>query len=183
MKNNNAWKRERMTIEKAYALASEQSTDEAKQYFVKIAKSLEKKKADHDQQMQLKAKGKIYFDDGMKNPDGTAYRKDGETLYSYTMDTLDGRIDIYKGITDIWVKEIGERKMKNAEIIECLEKVLGLAKDTLKTYQQWKKAGYQVKKGQKAYVYTDLWKKQGSRFVMAGAYLFTDNQVESVLPF
>lgn len=61
----------------------------------------------------------------------------------------------------------------------------------LKTFLEWRKAGYIVRKGQKARLETKLWLKarkkkdkknqeEDSHFIMAPAYLFTADQVAKI---
>lgn len=64
----------------------------------------------------------------------------------------------------------------------------------LHTYGEWRKMGYQVRKGEKAKIATHLWKKTSkktmnketgkeekkSKFYLCKAYLFTRDQVEKI---
>ena len=70
----------------------------------------------------------------------------------------------------------------------------------LQTYQEWKRSGYQVKKGEKAMIQTKLWKKNPKyqpsteeteetedeeqkkqrAFYLTKAFLFNFNQVEAI---
>ena len=64
----------------------------------------------------------------------------------------------------------------------------------LHTYGEWRKAGYQVRKGEKAKIKTHLWKKTSkktknketgkqekeSKFYLCKAYLFTRDQVDKI---
>lgn len=65
----------------------------------------------------------------------------------------------------------------------------------LHTYGEWRKMGYQVRKGEKAKIATHLWKKlkkpayeetengktkKNQRFYLCKAYLFTRDQVEKI---
>ena len=58
----------------------------------------------------------------------------------------------------------------------------------LKTFKEWQKAGFMVKRGQKARLETRLWKlcpgkkeeenvESSERFILVPAYLFTKDQV------
>lgn len=78
--------------------------------------------------------------------------------------------------------------MSNTQIVE-LEKMLIGIEGELNTYQEWKNKGYQVQKGQKAIVKTQLWKqvtkknKEGQetkKFYLVNASLFSEDQVEKV---
>lgn len=64
----------------------------------------------------------------------------------------------------------------------------------LHTYGEWRKMGYQVRKGEKAKIATQLWKKTNkktvnketgkeekeSKFYLCKAYLFTRDQVDKI---
>lgn len=77
--------------------------------------------------------------------------------------------------------------MSNMEIISTVAMVNGFNYDgnNLKTFQEWKKAGYTVKKGEKALIKTNLWKykeieKNGEKVVKCIsviANLFSIDQV------
>ena len=85
--------------------------------------------------------------------------------------------------------------MTNFQIIENAKNELGLDEDLiLKTYQDWKRLGYQVKKGEKSVMACMIWfpKKtkvknevdseevnEGS-FFKSKAFFFSQNQVERI---
>ena len=83
----------------------------------------------------------------------------------------------------------------NREMIEELANVMGYEYDgeNLKTFQEWAKEGYIVKKGEKAFMALELWKpftkkldekddqgkeKEEQRFMLKMSHLFTPEQVE-----
>lgn len=83
----------------------------------------------------------------------------------------------------------------NYEMIEEYANVIGFEfdGDNLKTFAEWKKAGFTVKKGQKAFMQLELWKpfiktldekdekgkdKTETRFKLQMSSLFTPEQVE-----
>lgn len=83
----------------------------------------------------------------------------------------------------------------NREMIEELAMVMEYEYDgsNLKTFQEWAKAGYVVKKGEKAFMQLELWKpfikkldekdesgkeKTEQRFMLKKSSLFTPDQVE-----
>ena len=83
----------------------------------------------------------------------------------------------------------------NREMIEELAMVMEYECDgsNLKTFQEWAKAGYVVKKGEKAFMQLELWKpfikkldekdesgkeKTEQRFMLKKSSLFTPDQVE-----
>lgn len=90
----------------------------------------------------------------------------------------------------------------NAEMIMDMAMMVGYEYDgeNLKTFQEWQKAGYTVKKGEKAFMSLDLWKpfkkkevdeegkpvidektgkqKEETRFMLKMSHLFTPQQVE-----
>ena len=83
----------------------------------------------------------------------------------------------------------------NREMIEELAMVMEYEYDgnNLKTFQEWAKAGYIVKKGEKAFMQLELWKpftkklnekdengkeKTEQRFMLQKSSLFTPDQVE-----
>ena len=83
----------------------------------------------------------------------------------------------------------------NREILEmeCMLKGFQYDGENLFTYNEWKQRGYQVKKGEKCFIKTKLWKalknkeddknsKEDSsyKFVMITSCLFTNNQVELI---
>lgn len=85
--------------------------------------------------------------------------------------------------------------MTNIEIIngelELMERMDLEGK--LKTYAEWKKLGYQVQKGQKAFIKPKLWKvvqkkekdeegneKKAKGFIMKASALFSPHQVQKV---
>lgn len=92
--------------------------------------------------------------------------------------------------------------MTNIEIISEASEEIGFEYDgdNLKTYKEWKKEGYHVKKGEHAILKCDLWtvtklskkereleeekaKKEGrkpnlSKFRLKASHLFSDKQVE-----
>ena len=79
--------------------------------------------------------------------------------------------------------------MSNREIVstECMLK--GIAEEVY-TYGEWKKRGYQVKKGQHACITTQLWKQvkykdkateeEKTKMIMTKASLFSRSQVEAI---
>ena len=79
--------------------------------------------------------------------------------------------------------------MSNLEIIstECMMKGFNYDGENLFTFQEWKKRGYSVKKGEKAFLQTSIWKhttkknkdgKEETRMFLTKASLFTMNQVQ-----
>jgi antirestriction protein ArdC len=83
----------------------------------------------------------------------------------------------------------------NFEMITELADLMGYEYDgdNLKTFQEWAKEGYIVKKGEKAYMALELWKpftkkleekdengkeKEEQRFMLKMSHLFTPEQVE-----
>lgn len=81
--------------------------------------------------------------------------------------------------------------MSNKEILatEAMLKGFIYNGSNLKTFQEWKKAGYTVEKGQKAFISTRLWKqivkkdkdgKEVSKMILVKAALFTENQVKKI---
>jgi antirestriction protein ArdC len=83
----------------------------------------------------------------------------------------------------------------NKEMIEEMAMLIGYEYDgeNLKTFQEWAKAGYIVKKGEKAFMALELWKpftkkldekdesgneKEEQRFMLKMSHLFTPEQVE-----
>ena len=85
--------------------------------------------------------------------------------------------------------------MTNYEIIENAKKELGLDEDLiLKTYQDWKRLGYQVKKGEKSVMACMIWFPKKSKvktevddeevndgsFFKSRAFFFSQNQVERI---
>ena len=84
--------------------------------------------------------------------------------------------------------------MTNFQIIENERKELGLDEDLiLKTYQEWKRSGYQVKKGEKSVMACMIWFPKKSKdkveidskeevndgsFFKSKAFFFSQNQVE-----
>lgn len=82
--------------------------------------------------------------------------------------------------------------MSNVEILinECTLKGFEYDGENLKTYQEWKKEGYQVQKGEKAFLQTKLWipitrynketKKKEEHFIQKTSSLFTDKQVKKI---
>ena len=84
--------------------------------------------------------------------------------------------------------------LSNVEILkaECSEKGFLYDGNNLFTYNEWKKRGYQVKKGEKCFIKTKLWKTvpnkkeesnnkdENDKCVMVTACLFTINQVELI---
>lgn len=83
----------------------------------------------------------------------------------------------------------------NKEMIEEMAMLIGYEYDgtNLKTFQEWAKAGYIVKKGEKAFLALELWKpfnkkldekdengkpKEEQRFMLKMSHLFTPAQVE-----
>ena len=83
----------------------------------------------------------------------------------------------------------------NKEMIEEMANLTGYEYDgeNLKTFQEWAKAGYIVKKGEKAFMALELWKpftkkldekdengkeKEEQRFMLKMSSLFTPEQVE-----
>lgn len=88
-----------------------------------------------------------------------------------------------------------EAVMNNIYTKEELEQIAVTGDLGLHTYGEWKKLGYQVKKGEKAKISTHLWKKskkpeyeeqedgkikKNKRFYLCKAYLFTKDQVEKI---
>ena len=82
--------------------------------------------------------------------------------------------------------------MTNAQIIGNIEEQV---EHRLNTYQGWKALGFQVKKGEKAFTETMLWKKRKGKkreeavevdgesdlgFIKVKSYLFTEEQVEAI---
>lgn len=78
---------------------------------------------------------------------------------------------------------------------EELEQIAVTGDLGLYTYGEWRKAGYQVRKGEKAKITTYLWRKskkpeyeetedgkvkKNNRFYLCKAYLFTRDQVEKM---
>ena len=85
--------------------------------------------------------------------------------------------------------------MTNYQIIENAKIELGLDEDLiLKTYQDWKRIGYQVKKGEKSVMTCMIWfpKKSNVKvdadseevnedsFFKSKAFFFSQNQVEKI---
>lgn len=86
--------------------------------------------------------------------------------------------------------------MTNFEIIENAKIELGLDEDlTLKTYQDWKRLGYQVKKGEKSVMACMIWFPKKSKvkagadseeevnegsFFKSKAFFFSQKQVEKI---
>lgn len=83
--------------------------------------------------------------------------------------------------------------MTNYQIIENAKNELGLDEDLiLKTYQDWKRLGYQVKKGEKSVMACMIWFPKKSKvknetdseegndgsFFKSKAFFFSQNQVE-----
>jgi antirestriction protein ArdC len=83
----------------------------------------------------------------------------------------------------------------NKEMIEEMAMLVEFEYDgnNLKTFQEWAKAGYVVKKGEKAFLALELWKpfnkkldekdengnqKEEQRFMLKMSHLFTPSQVE-----
>jgi antirestriction protein ArdC len=83
----------------------------------------------------------------------------------------------------------------NREMIEEMAMAIGFEYDgqNLKTFNEWAKAGYVVKKGEKAFMALELWKpftkkldekdengkeKEEQRFMLKMSHLFTPDQVE-----
>ena len=80
--------------------------------------------------------------------------------------------------------------MTNSQIIETERALHGITCE-VHTFAAWKQMGYVVKKGEKAAICTQLWKKvkkkakeEGEdpeeKFVLVKSYLFTENQVEPI---
>ena len=79
--------------------------------------------------------------------------------------------------------------MSNREIVstECMLK--GIAEEVY-TYGEWKKRGYQVKKGQHACITTQLWKQvkyndkvsgeEKTKMIMTKATLYSRSQVDAI---
>lgn len=79
--------------------------------------------------------------------------------------------------------------MSNREIVstECMLKGI---KEEVYTYAEWRKRGYQVKRGQRACITTQLWKQvkykdksteeEKTKMVMTKASLFSRSQVEII---
>ena len=85
--------------------------------------------------------------------------------------------------------------MTNYQIIENAKIELGLDEDLiLKTYQDWKRIGYQVKKGEKSVMACMIWFPKKSKvknevdseevnegsFFKSKAFFFSQNQVEKI---
>ena len=85
--------------------------------------------------------------------------------------------------------------MTNFQIIENAKNELGLDEDLiLKTYQDWKHLGYQVKKGEKSVMACMIWFPKKSKvkneedfeevnegsFFKSKAFFFSQNQVEKI---
>ena len=85
--------------------------------------------------------------------------------------------------------------MTNYQIIENAKNELGLDEDLiLKTYQDWKRCGYQVKKGEKSVLVCMIWFPKKSKakvdvdyeevndgsFFKSKAFFFSQNQVERI---
>ena len=82
--------------------------------------------------------------------------------------------------------------MSNKEIVfnEAMLKGFEFNGQNLFTFQEWKKRGYSVKKGEKAFISTNLWKpvvkkdkESGTEkriMVMTKASLFTADQVKKI---
>ena len=81
--------------------------------------------------------------------------------------------------------------MTNSEIISTQSMLIGFPYNgsNLKTYQEWKKLGYQVQRGEKATLQTKLWKvtqkkndkgEKEKRMYMVNASLFSDKQVKRI---
>ena len=85
--------------------------------------------------------------------------------------------------------------MTNYQIIENAKIELGLDEDLiLKTYQDWKRLGYQVKKGEKSVMACMIWFPKKSKtkvdvdyeevndgsFFKSKAFFFSQNQVERI---
>lgn len=89
-----------------------------------------------------------------------------------------------------------EAIVNNIYTKEQLENLVANMQDLgLHTYGEWRKMGYQVRKGEKAKIKTHLWKKskkpeyeetddgktkKNQRFYLCKAYLFTRDQVEKI---
>ena len=85
--------------------------------------------------------------------------------------------------------------MTNFEIIENAKIELGLEDLILKTYQDWKRLGYQVKKGEKSVMTAMIWFPKKSKvkvdadseeevndgsFFKSKAFFFSQKQVEKI---
>lgn len=81
--------------------------------------------------------------------------------------------------------------MNNREIIDQAKMLSGIPDETiLKTYAEWKKAGFQVKKGSHAVLKVKLWKPKVKKeeenkvipdsYFMVKSSLFTLDQVEKI---
>lgn len=85
--------------------------------------------------------------------------------------------------------------MKNIERIQNAVSLTNFEWDgtNLKTYAEWRKAGYQVIKGEKAFLKVELWKpftkkvkdkegktKKEKRFKLVNTALFTPDQVKEI---
>ena len=82
--------------------------------------------------------------------------------------------------------------MSNSEIIqtEAILKGFQYTGYNLYTFQEWKKRGYSVKKGEKTFIKTRLWRKitntnkktgeKESKIILVTACLFNDKQVEKI---
>lgn len=79
--------------------------------------------------------------------------------------------------------------MSNKEIIstEAILKGFNYDGNNLFTFQEWKKRGYTVKKGEKAFISTSIWKnvkrkdkegKETNKMFLTKASLFTIEQVQ-----
>ena len=82
--------------------------------------------------------------------------------------------------------------MSNKEIVfnEAMMRGFEYTGENLFTFQEWKKRGYSVIKGQKAFISTNLWKpvvkkdketgKTENIMIMTKASLFTSEQVKKI---
>lgn len=82
--------------------------------------------------------------------------------------------------------------MSNMEIIlgESIAKNYNYTGDNLFTFAAWKNKGYSVKKGEKAFITTQLWKsvtykdkktqESKSKMILTKAFLFNIDQVEKI---
>lgn len=82
--------------------------------------------------------------------------------------------------------------MSNMEIIagEAMLKGFEYTGENLYTFQEWKKRGYTVEKGQKAFITTSIWRKveskdketgkKESKMILVKASLFNDKQVKKL---
>lgn len=67
--------------------------------------------------------------------------------------------------------------MKNNDIIRNAMKAAGIT-ETVHTYTQWKAAGYQVRKGEKAALKAAIWYRYGKKWFQKETPFFTENQVK-----